>query len=220
MYGDVALFWMEYQNMVEFTLGFYDEVPGLHRSGLGFKSINVSQARIAGLEISGQTEGYIGKIPLNIWGGYTFSYPGDIQSDTTLRNIGTYLNNMFDAFANGINIDSVPELNRILRYRSLHNIRFDVQTELFKFTLGASANYNSHIAKIDYVLPLVIGGINNFIRQHNKGSLIFDLRLGYQFNKKQSINFIVNNLLNTEYAVRPARMGAPRTWSVKYNHIF
>jgi len=220
MYGDVALFWMEYQNMVEFTLGFYDEIPGLHRSGLGFKSINVSQARIAGLEISGQTEGYIGKVPLNIWGGYTFSYPGDIQSDTTQSNIGTYLTNMVDAFANGINIDSVPELNRILRYRSLHNIRFDVQTELFKFTLGASANYNSHIAKIDYVLPLVIGGINNFIRQHNKGSLIFDLRLGYQFNKKQSINFIVNNLLNTEYAVRPARMGAPRTWSVKYNHIF
>ena len=220
MYGDIALFWMEYQNMVEFTLGFYNEVPGLHPAGLGFKSINVSQARIAGFELSGQTEGFIGKIPLNIWGGYTFSYPGDMQADSTQRNIGTYLANMFDAFANGISIDSVPELNRILRYRSLHNLRFDVQTEWKGFTFGASANYNSHIAKIDFVLPVVIPGINNFIRQHNKGSLIFDLRLGYRFNKNQHINFIVNNLLNTEYAVRPARMGAPRTFTIKYNHVF
>jgi outer membrane receptor for ferric coprogen and ferric-rhodotorulic acid len=102
----------------------------------------------------------------------------------------------------------------------LHNLRFDVQTELKGFTIGASANYNSHIAKIDFVLPVVIPGINKFIRQHNNGSLIFDLRLGYRFNKNQHINFIVNNLLNTEYAVRPARMGAPRTFTIKYNHVF
>ncbi len=214
-YADAALFWMEYQNMVEFTLGFYPE-------GLGFKSLNVSQARIAGWEISGQSDGYIGKIPLRIWGGYTYSFPGDIQDDTLQRNVGVFLGNMFDAFANGINPDSSSQIRSILRYRSLHNLRFDIETEWKGFTFGASANYNSHIHKIDLVfaLGLVANGLQEFRKIHNKGSLIFDWRFGYKFNEKQQLNFIINNLLNTEYAVRPARMGAPRTWSIKYSHIF
>lgn len=214
-YADAALFWMEYQNMVEFVLGLYPE-------GLGFKSLNVSQARIAGFEISGQSDGYIGKIPLRIWGGYTFSYPGDMEDDTLQRNVGIYLGNMFDAFINGINSDSVSEMRSILRYRSLHNLRFDIETEWKGFTFGASANYNSHIHKMDLVfaLGLVANGIQEFRKIHNKGNLIFDWRFGYRFNKKQHLNFIINNLLNTEYASRPARMGAPRTWSLKYTHVF
>lgn len=215
MYADVALFWMEYKNMVEFVLGLYPE-------GLGFKSLNISRARIAGWEISGQTDGYIGKIPLRIWGGYTFSYPGDMQEDTVQRKIGVYLGNMFNAFANGVNPDSVADIRSILRYRSMHNLRFDIETEWKNFTVGASANYNSHIHKIDLVfaLGLVSNGIMQFRQIHNKGSLIFDWRFGYKFNKKQHLNFIINNLLNTEYASRPARMGAPRTYSLKYTHVF
>jgi outer membrane receptor protein involved in Fe transport len=220
MYADFALFWMEYTDMVEFTLDRYDAIPGVHPAGLGFKSINISQARIAGFELSCQTSGKIGKIPLQVWGGYTFSYPGDMQADTNQRNVGKFLVNMFDAFANGISPDSVAELKRTLRYRSLHNVRFDAQTEWKGIVLGVSANYNSHIQKIDFVLPLIVSGLPQFRKVHDKGSLIFDIRLGYKINDKQQFNFIINNLLNTEYAVRPARMGAPRTFSVKYTHVF
>jgi outer membrane receptor protein involved in Fe transport len=215
VYGDIALFWMEYYNMVDFALGLYPE-------GLGFKSLNVSRARIAGWEISAQTEGIIGKTPLRIWGGYTYSYPGDLQDDSTQINIPTYLGNMFYTFANGVDEDSIPQIRSILRYRSLHTLRFDVETEWKNFTIGASANYNSHIHKIDliFILGIVAEGISEFREQHNRGNLIFDWRLGYRFNDKQHLNFIVNNLLNTEYAARPAKMGAPRTWSLKYTHVF
>jgi iron complex outermembrane receptor protein len=215
MHGDIALFWMEYRNMVEFVLGLYPE-------GLGFKSLNISQARIAGWEISGQTDGFIGKTPLRIWGGYTFTYPGDMQDDTLQRKVAVYLGNMFNAFAHGINPDSASDIRSVLRYRSMHNVRFDIETEWKGFTFGASANYNSHIHKIDLVfaLGLVSNGIQQFRKIHNKGSLIFDWRFGYKFNEKQHLNFIVNNLLNTEYASRPAKMGAPRTFSLKYTHVF
>lgn len=215
VYGDIALFWMEYYNMVEFALALYPE-------GLGFKSLNVSRARIAGWEISAQTEGIIGKTPLRIWGGYTYSYPGDLQEDSSQIDIPTYLGNMFYTFANGVDSDSIPQIQSILRYRSLHNLRFDVETEWKNFTIGASANYNSHIHKLDlvFILGIVAEGISEFREEHNRGNLIFDWRLGYRFNDKQQLNFIVNNLLNTEYAARPAKMGATRTWSLKYTHVF
>jgi iron complex outermembrane receptor protein len=220
MYADFAMFWMEYQNMVEFSLGFYNEVPGVHPAGLGFKSLNVSQARIAGFELSTQAEGYIGKFPVRVWGGYTFSFPGDLEGDTTQRNVGIYLQNMFSAFANGINPDSANIYTRVLRYRSLHTVRLDVETEFKGFTLGMAANFTSHVHKIDFILDVASPGVNNFRKIHNKGFTIFDLRIGYRFNERQNINFIINNLLNTEYAIRPARMGAPRTFSIKYTHIF
>ena len=211
VYGDVALFWMEYKDMVEFVLSYLNQQ-------LGFRSINVSRARIAGWEFSAQAEGNIGKTPLRIWGGYTYSFPGYLDEDSTQQNIGIYLGNMFNTFLNGVQGDS----SSILRYISLHNLRFDIETEWKRITIGFSANYNSFIHKIDYVftLGLVANGLNEFRAIHNKGSLILDWRLGYRFNKKQHLNFIVNNLLNTEYATRPARMGAPRTFSIKYTHVF
>jgi outer membrane cobalamin receptor len=47
-YGDVAVFWMEMRDMIEYPIGLY-EVDG--ESKLGFKPLNVSRARVAGIEL-------------------------------------------------------------------------------------------------------------------------------------------------------------------------
>jgi iron complex outermembrane receptor protein len=214
IYGDLALFWMEYRDMVEFVLD-------AHPEGLGFKTINVSQARIAGWEVSAQSEGKIGKFPLRIWGGYTYSYPGDMQSDSTQKNVGVFVKNMFNTFVNGVDMTNTAEIVRLLRYRSMHNVRFDVETDVRKFTFGAVANYNSYVHRIDLLFALgVVPGLTEFRSQRTKGDWVFDLRMAYRFNDRQRLSFVVGNVANRVYENRPARLSAPRTFSIKYQQQF
>lgn len=213
-YLDAALFWMEYSDMVEFQLGFYPE-------GLGFKSINISEARIAGWEISTFGDGKIGKLPLRIWGGYTYSCPVNLAADTTMRNFGTYTKFLFNTFAHGVDINDTETINKLLKYRSFHNVRLDAETEYKGFIFGAVANYNSFVHGVDMVFQLgIIDGFNEFREARKNGDWTFDARLGYKFNDRQRINFVLNNAFNRVYAFRPARVEAPRTFSVKYLHSF
>lgn len=213
IYTDLAFFWMEYENMVEFALG-------THPQGPGFSFINISKARIAGWELSAQGDLSLGKLPLRIWGGYTYSFPGDLSSDTSqLRNIGTFAQKVFTSFVEGIPQD---EVSNILKYRRLHTLRMDVETEWWGITIGTALTYNSFMKNIDalFEFDIITKGVSNFRAIHNKGYWLWDLRIGYQFNEKQRVNFVVHNALNEEYAVRPARMGAPRRFSLKYSHVF
>ncbi len=215
-YTDLAFFWMEYRNMIEFALGSYPQ-------GFGFRFNNVNQARIAGFELSAQSEGKIGQIPLRIWGGYTYSFPGDMTADTTLRDAGIYLERLFTTFAKKVNRDPrAGELQGILKYRSLHSFRMDIETEYKNFIVGFAANYNSFIMNIDaiFTFGFVTPGVQQFRSIHNKGAWVLDFRIGYRINNKQRLNFVVSNFLNEEYAIRPARMGTPRTFSLKYSHTF
>ncbi len=213
-YVDAALFWMEYDDMVEFQLGFYPE-------GLGFKSINIAEARIAGWEVSTLAEGKLGKTPLRIWGGYTYSCPANLAADSTLNNVGTYLGFMMRTFANGIDAEDTENVDRLLKYRSLHNVRLDVETEWNKFVFGSSVNYNSYVHGVDMVFTLgILPGFTEFREERANGDWVFDARIGYAFSEKSRLNLVVSNLANRVYAFRPARVDAPRTISLKYAHTF
>lgn len=213
-YVDAALFWMEYDNMVEFQLGFYPE-------GLGFKSINIAQSRIAGWEISTLANGKIGNTPLRIWGGYTYSCPANLAADSSLNNVGNYLGFMMRTFAKGIDSDDSENINRLLKYRSLHNVRLDVETEWKKFVFGTSVNYNSFVHGVDMVFTLgILDQFNEFRAERPNGDWVFDARIGYAFSEKSRLNLVVSNLANRVYAFRPARVDAPRTISLKYAYTF
>ncbi|MFT5645420.1 MAG: outer membrane receptor protein involved in Fe transport [Aureispira sp.] len=213
VYADIAFFWMEYDNMVEFALGNYPQGPG-------FSFINISKARVAGWEISTQGEVRIGKVPIRIWGGYTYSFPGDLSADTSkLRDPGAFIGELFRVFAEGI---KRKDYNNILKYRRMHTVRMDVETELWGVTIGTAFTYNSFMDHIDVLFEynFITPKLSDFRLEHNKGYWLWDIRIGYRFNKKQRINLVVQNALNEEYASRPAQMGAPRSFSLKYSHVF
>jgi iron complex outermembrane receptor protein len=213
IYADLAFFWMEYDNMVEFSLGNYPQGPG-------FSFINISKARIAGWEISTQGEVRIGKVPLRVWGGYTYSFPGDLSADTSkLRDPGVFIGEMFRTFVEGVERKDYPN---ILKYRRMHTVRMDVETELWGVTIGTAVTYNSFMDHIDALFEynFITPKLSNFRLEHNKGYWLWDIRIGYRFNDKQRINLVVQNALNEEYASRPAQMGAPRSFSLKYSHVF
>lgn len=218
---DVAGFWMEYDNMIEFAFDYFlaDSInPSLDPADdnylfnwLGFQARNAENARITGGEITIQGAGKLGPIDMTIIGGYTYMNPITLNTDSA------YLATFSDTTTN------------MLKYRVNHLAKMDIQLSYKGFFIGGSARYNSYMRNIDATFEGVYIEVNNFPIQgdfllpglkeyreeRQNGDLVFDGRVGYQFNKNASISFIVNNFLNREYMSRPGDVQAPRTYVVQ-----
>jgi len=237
-YIDVAAFVMEYKDMTEFYFDLYrpDSLVGEPITldelftYLGFKAVNVSRARIAGAELTVFGAGKIGNIPTRIWTGVTYSFPGDMSADTTLVNFGNF---MATAARNLTAVDSA-DVNSILKYRSLHTARLDIETDIKNFTIGAAANYKSFVYNIDdifeaqgqygplvsTVLPAVLEVRDYRAERYGQGDLIVDIRLAYSFENDHRLTFSTNNVFNRDYTLRAAKPGPPRLYNLKYQMIF
>ena len=106
-----------------------------------------------------------------------------------------YALNALTAFANGVD---TAHLDQVLRYRNLHTLRFDVETDITqKITAGGSCNYNSAVLRLDDLFVgkgtwielveavnggPVIKGLTEYMAEHRKGDWVFDLRLGYNLD--------------------------------------
>jgi outer membrane receptor for ferric coprogen and ferric-rhodotorulic acid len=53
------------------------------------------------------------------------------------------------------------------------------------------------------------------MRTHTTGDWITDVRVGYAITWQVKANFIVNNLSNEVYAIRPLSIEAPRSFQVQ-----
>lgn len=194
---DVAGFWSEYKNMMEFSFGQWGNFLVDPMFGVGFKSLNIGNTRIQGFDFTLTGNGNVGKTPLQILAGYTVMYP--IQTDfdaamDTLKNTANY---------------------NILKYRYRRLLKADVEAGIWKFTLGASVRYNSFMENIDQVFNLLIPGVAHYRENNQKGDWVFDARLFYSFLKYFDLGLIVKNLTNEEYLSRPADMQPPRSFVIQ-----
>ena len=210
-YFDFALFWMEFNNMVEYSLGAYDY--GDETGVLGFKPFNLSKARIAGVEFGLTGDGNLGPIPLRAFLGYTFNYPADLQKDTTQRNVGVFLGNFFQSIND---TDALNESESILKYRITHNFKADVEMDLWKFTLGYAVEYNSYMSRIDAPFEALLPGFSEYRELHKSGVWRMDARLLFNISKRSSAGLITKNFLNEFYSLRPGVMEAPRSFTLQY----
>ncbi|MBK8628204.1 MAG: TonB-dependent receptor [Saprospiraceae bacterium] len=201
---DVAGFISEYKNMVEFTfLGLPD---------FGFQPLNIGDTRISGIETAITGQFNIGKVPVNILGGYTYIHPIYKNFDTSPQ-----IQSSISESKDGINI---------LKYRSKHQFKMDVEAKIWKLKWGISCQYASHFVNIDrafeepfYILNLTIEqpdvfGIARFRDKNNKGYTLWDTRLSYEY-KKVTITGLLNNVFNEEYSLRPALLEAPRNIALR-----
>jgi outer membrane cobalamin receptor len=161
-YGDVALFWMEMRDMIEYPIGLY-EVDG--ESKLGFKPLNVSRARVAGIELGLSGDGNIGPVPVRLYVGYTFNYPADLEDDTTQLNVNVYMQNLFTSISNP---DSLQQQS-ILKYRIANVFKADLEFDLWKFTVGINAEYNSFMDRIDAEFESLLPGISDYRKLNDSG---------------------------------------------------
>ncbi len=212
-YLDVAGFWTEYTDMIEFTFGIYKpdtaEYPTLN--DVGFKSLNVGHARINGVDITFTGQGTLFGFPASILAGYTFTNPIDLNYDPDTDTTKT-------------------ENNKYLKYRFLHSVKADFEVTFAFFTLGIGYIYNSNMINIDkaFEAELITGipssnllpGVKEYRDKHNKGYSLFNIRGLFDITETQRIGLFVNNVFNTEYMTRPGFIEAPRNIAIQYYLAF
>ena len=203
-YFDVAAFLTEYKEMIEFTFGFYPDsghVPTIN--DIGFKALNVGNARISGVDLSITGTGKLFGIPLTLLAGYTYIMPLDLNIP-----------------------DSASIEEKYLKYRNIHSVKADAESKYKRFTLGLTFIYNSRIKRIDAVFldslfgELILPGFPGYWAKHNNGYAILDGRFMIDITKTVTIAFLAKNIFNKEYMGRPGDIYPPRNLTLKLNVSF
>ncbi len=206
-FADLALFQTRYNEMIEYTFGMYlpDTIKVPSFKYLGFKALNIGNARITGAELTIAGEAAYGQVVLRVASGYTFMQPIDI-----------------DKMAAG---GSDPDA-WILKYRHKHALKADVEAEMKRILIGAGFRYTSKMVNVDNVFTdaftgnLFLPGYPDYRNDNNSSWLIMDLRVAVNVTKTFRINLIARNLLNKEYIGRPGDIGPPRNITIQLRAKF
>ncbi|MBK8444432.1 MAG: TonB-dependent receptor [Sphingobacteriales bacterium] len=193
--ADASVFYTEYQDMMEFTFGVYDD-------GIGFRSLNIGDTRVTGFEVSLMGQGRVGNVPISLLLGYT------------------HLNPQFKTFNDAVKQSTSNPDKNVLKYRFRHTAKADIEGSYKRWVMGGALRYYSFMEAIDIVFQNLIPGLNNYRKTYTKGDIVADIRLAYQLNEYSKVSVLVNNLFNHRYTLRPALIEAPRTFTIKYAYDF
>lgn len=226
-----AGFYQNYDNYIEFCMGPWRPAVKPNEK-YGFKFFNTGPATIKGTEAMIAGQGKIGNIAdYQIQLAYTYSLPTASDPNYVYTRTGT-----MDYTYNNSSYDTT---GHILKYRIQHLAKADFSIRFIKrFSLGISAQYFSQMKNFDrifmdmdklspdpaswldyYEEDLPFEGLYNFYQDNKKGALVFGLRAGMEMNNF-TVNIIVNNLLNKEYALRPLSIEAPRQITLQLTYKF
>lgn len=204
---DLVGFYSAYQDMMEFN--FVNIFP------TGFQSQNVGDTYIGGGEITVAGQGKLFGLPTSLLAGYTYIDPKFAEFDATPPIFGEVTT---EAQLNAIN--SSADFN-ILKYRSQHTFKFDIETRYRKLSAGLAVFYASHMEAVDAIFEnLVVPGLRQFRESNNKGYQVYNLRVAYNFTDRQKLSFLINNILNTAYSIRPGLMEAPINFTMRFDYGF
>ncbi|MFM2387852.1 MAG: hypothetical protein RL660_2609 [Bacteroidota bacterium] len=218
-YADAALFYMRYDNMMEFNFG-YNPPPGPPPANqiiyIGFQSRNIGSTQIYGADFTTMMRYDNNKTVHSIIAGYTYMNPTAINPDSiVMSNFST----------------DEP----FLKYRFAHTIKGNWDMQRGKWSFACLNTVNSKMVNIDEVFENNsntknnYGGLFNFgtnglpttIRQYrqqyNKWRWVCDARVGYAISEQVRISFIVKNVFNTEFYIRPALIAPPRNFTLQLN---
>jgi TonB-dependent SusC/RagA subfamily outer membrane receptor len=203
---DVAGFWTEYENMMEFQASkdFFADIA--------FQVQNIGNTRITGLDMSIAGEGNIGPVKISLLAGYTFLNP--------------QYKNFEDSLIHEDILAYSTTTENILKYRNRHTVKFDAQATFKGISAGFTFQYLSFMEGIDKFLDgRGVGNepytnIHYFREEHNSGTFILNARIAYRLAKFVKISVLVNNLLNDEFAIQPGKLEAPRNFAMRADFTF
>ncbi len=223
-YADVAFFYQEYKNTVEYLFGFWDSTYTFAYAG--FKFVNTGRSRVTGVDFSLTGRATFNKyISLNVIAGYTYVQPVALDPDKVFAH--DYNPGGHTAFS--YNSTSVNPKSRILKYRFLHTAKLDLELDIHRFAVGTSMRYFSKIVNLDKAIfdfedaTLATGGTlqpilyRNYYYHHNNGNMIWDVRMSYDLSKSSKISVLSNNVLNRMYSLRPLKAEPLRNVMVQYS---
>jgi iron complex outermembrane receptor protein len=243
-YVDGAFFWQQYSNFIEYQVGIFDNfysngqkifpdslelsiLPGQAKLA-GLKALNIENAKIAGYEIGIAGNGKIGPVGIQIMAGYTYTWPGQNTRDSSGKfnySTGQFLRDMFKY--NYQKVTDQVTIDRLLYYRSRHLFRADFEVSYWKCYLGATLNYGSIPERVpplfQFASQALFGdddALNNYIAGRQKGDYYMDIRSGIHINEKVKIGFIIKNVTNRYYSLRPGRAEPLRNYTLQFRYIF
>jgi iron complex outermembrane receptor protein len=234
-YIDIAGFWQEYDNYVEFNFGKFKDVPSGVLGVNAFKSVNTGPALVRGVDASlignGQFTDWFG---MNVILGYTFSRPeakdpnyiyhydnnGDpLTQISTASSLNNLPNNPVTAE------DTAAYLaNPVLKYRVEHLVNTDLElvfkvNKKYTVSIGATYRYYSAMRNVDavfYSLDGLLGwGAIDFRKERTGGEHVFDLRASADLTANIKVAIAMNNVANRVYALRPLKISSPRTTTIQ-----
>lgn len=250
---DVAAFYTQYKDMIEFRFGLFDKTNMAYINSLsqamdmifngsprfpeiGAQFYNVEKARIYGVDIS--TNGMYEfnpnmKLTYNL--GYIFIEPEDMNYKKYNAEESTY--------TDPLQMKKKSNTSKYLKYRQKHTVKgvFDFQWK--RLNIGTNLSWKSKTLAVDYLMvderekygkpevmdyirSLLFGttadgyNLNKYWNDKNKGYFLMDLRAGVKVTDNVQFQFLINNLLNKEYCVRPMAVSAPRTYVMQLNMTF
>lgn len=188
---DVSLFHQEYQDMTEFVF--------VNFGSLGFQSQNVGGTQIDGVELSFMGKASLGPVDFSLFGGYT------------------YIDPKYKDFNESLQSSSSSDEN-VLKYRTKHNAKADIQAEYGGFSLGLAYNRTSHMLAIDSALDLLgAPQIEAYRSINNMGYDTFNLRMGYTW-REYKLSFLIDNMTNEEYTQRAGKLEAPKSYTLRVDY--
>ncbi len=126
--------------------------------------------------------------------------------------------------------------SKYLKYRQKHSLKAVLDLQWNRLTLGTNLTYKSKTLAVDYfmvderqkseedvmdiVRSVIFPGLHDYWMKHNTGYFAMDARLGIKISKGIQCWLMMNNLLNTEYSLRPMDVSPPRTLIFQVNAKF
>lgn len=222
-YFDIAGFWQEYQNTIEYTFGFWGD--GSNPSNFaGFRFMNTGDSRVLGIDASFSGKAKIGKkTEVMFMTGYNYIVPKSLSPDFVYAIDSVYYDKEYS-----YNSTSLDPSKGILKYRFLHNVKGDIEFTFWKkLGIGMSVKYFSKIENMDIVIQdfeeltedlVFIQNIEymDFYNSHRHGNWIFDARISFKVNDKHKLALISANIANRTYSLRPLKIEPPRTIMLQY----
>ncbi|MFN4299777.1 MAG: TonB-dependent receptor [Thermaurantimonas sp.] len=213
MQAELALFRMDFDDMIEFTFSRWDTVGGLAelQRQLGFKSVNVGAVRIQGVELTFTGLYESNNHKFEFLAGYAFSDPRVRYPDRPF-----IFNEVTSQYLTYQSL-STDDSTGTLKYRYRHLLKTDVQwTHIRGYRAGISLRYNDYMRNLDRVFYQVIPGVQSVHQRLNRGDLVIDLRIGYKWPSGAMVNLIIDNALNREIMIRPAFLAPPMRVMLQY----
>lgn len=202
---------------------------GIVTERIGFKFLNTGPASITGVDFNFGGEGrFSNNVTYSVIASYTYSKP--VAKD---RN-KVYYKNQNDEY-NFMSTSSDTSRN-VLKYRIEHMAKLDFEVHFYKkVSIGIAATYYSAMKNVDKFFfnydiqkpgisdrrarqlaamgDLPFAGYYNYFhsKDYQNGSLVFDAHVSWNVTDVITLSFIVKNLFNKSYTLRPMYVEAPRT---------
>ncbi len=208
---DVAAFWSQYDNMMEFTFTTVNGIPG-------FRSENVGDIDIKGIEVTAEGITHLSDFKIGFLTGYTFINPiyRNFEDNDALQESLSSSRILIDGI-----LEDADAIN-ILKYRSRHNVKADIQFGYKDFLLGVNITRVSHVENVDFLLAN-FAGIREYRALDQDGYMTLDARVSYAFTYSDvdtKVSLVGKNMLNEEYTIRPGLLEAPRNYALRIDVKF